>query len=102
MGDDDDVRFGARTWRCAVRLQRVEPLDVRAHVDDLADLYLVVLAKVPTASIFNGAHGSAIPLIAIARAASKAAGTEGRVADWLLEEARQVLGASRTRSQATR
>ena len=61
------------------------------HADDLADLYLLVLEKAPAASIFNGAHGAAIPLIEIARAASQGAGAEGRVAEWPLDDARQIL-----------
>jgi len=73
------VGNGQNRWTCV-------------HVDDLADLYLLALEKAPAASIFNGAHGAAIPLIAIARAASEAAGAEGRVAEWPLEEARQALG----------
>ena len=61
------------------------------HADDLADLYLLALEKAPAASIFNGAHGAAMPLIEIARAASEGAGAEGRVAEWPLDEARQAL-----------
>ena len=61
------------------------------HADDLADLYLLALEKAPAASIFNGAHGAAIPLIEIARAASEGAGAEGRVEAWPLDEARQAL-----------
>ena len=73
------VGNGQNRWTCV-------------HVDDLADLYLLALHNAPAASIFNGAHGAAIPLIEIARAASEGAGAEGRVAEWPLEEARQVLG----------
>lgn len=61
------------------------------HADDLADLYLLALDKAPAASIFNGAHGPAIPLVEIARAASEGAGAEGRVAEWPLDEARRAL-----------
>ena len=61
------------------------------HADDLADLYQLALEKAPAASIFNGAHGAALPLIEIARAASEGAGAEGRVAGWPLDDARQVL-----------
>ena len=61
------------------------------HADDLADLYLLALERAPAASIFNGAHGAAIPLIEIARAASEGAGAEGRVSEWPLDDARQVL-----------
>lgn len=62
------------------------------HADDLADLYLLALEKAPAASIFNGVHGAAIPLIEIARAASEGAGAGGRVAEWPLDDARQGLG----------
>lgn len=62
------------------------------HVIDLADIYLLALEKAPTASILNGAHSTAIPLIDIARAASEGAGAEGRLAAWPLEVARQALG----------
>jgi nucleoside-diphosphate-sugar epimerase len=73
------VGNGQNRWTCV-------------HVHDLADLYLLALEKAPAASIFNGAHGTAIPLIDIARAASEGAGTGGRVVEWPLEKARQVLG----------
>ena len=61
------------------------------HADDLADLYLLALEKAPAGSIFNGAHGAAVPLIEIARAASEGAGAAGRVAEWPLDDARQEL-----------
>ena len=61
------------------------------HADDLADLYLLALEKAPVASIFNGAHGAAIPLIEIARAASEGASAGGRVETWPLNDARQAL-----------
>lgn len=73
------VGNGRNRWTCV-------------HVDDLAELYLLALEKAPAASIFNGAHGAAIPLLEIARAASEGAGAEGRVVEWPLEEARQALG----------
>ena len=62
------------------------------HADDLADLYRLALEKAPVASVFNGAHGAAIPLIEIARAASEGAGAEGRVTEWPLVDARRALG----------
>lgn len=62
------------------------------HADDLADLYLLALERAPAAAIFNGAHGAAVSLVAIARAASEGAGADGRVAEWPLDEARQALG----------
>ncbi len=61
------------------------------HADDLADLYLLALEKAPPASIFNGVHGAAVPLIAIARAASEGAGAGGRVVEWPLDDARKML-----------
>ncbi|WP_233804750.1 NAD-dependent epimerase/dehydratase family protein [Paraburkholderia sp. HP33-1] len=63
------------------------------HADDLADLYAFSLERAPVSSVFNGVHGTATPLIEIARAASEAAGAEGRVEAWPLDEARQSLGA---------
>lgn len=72
------VGDGQNRWTCV-------------HADDLADLYLLALEKAPAASIFNGAHGPAIPLIEIARAASHGAGAGGRVAEWPLDEAQQAL-----------
>lgn len=62
------------------------------HADDLADLYALSLEHAAPGSIFNGAHGTAEPLIAIARAASEGAGAGGRVESWPIEEARQTLG----------
>jgi nucleoside-diphosphate-sugar epimerase len=73
------VGNGQNRWTCV-------------HVDDLADLYLLALEKAPAASILNGAHGVAITLVDIARAASESAGAEGRVSAWPLGEARQSLG----------
>jgi nucleoside-diphosphate-sugar epimerase len=73
------VGNGQNRWTCV-------------HVDDLADLYLLALEKAPAASIFNGAHGAAITLVDIARAASESADAEGRVSAWPLDEARQSLG----------
>ncbi len=61
------------------------------HADDLADLYLLALDNAPAASIFNGVHGAAVPLVEIARAASQGAGAAGRVAEWPLDEARRTL-----------
>ncbi|WP_413197251.1 NAD-dependent epimerase/dehydratase family protein [Pararobbsia alpina] len=63
------------------------------HADDLADLYVLSLEKAPPRSVLNGAHGEAVALIDIARAASEAAGAEGRVTEWPLDEARQTLWA---------
>ena len=62
------------------------------HADDLADLYGLALDRAPAASVFNGAHGPAVPLVAIARAASEGAGAGGRVAEWPLDAARAELG----------
>ena len=61
------------------------------HADDLADLYVLALERAPAASIFNGAHAAAVPLVEIARAASEGPGSEGRVAEWPLDDARQAL-----------
>lgn len=63
------------------------------HADDLADLYSLALERAPAGSLYNGVHGAPTPLVEIARAASEAAGAEGRVEAWPLGEARSTLGA---------
>jgi len=72
------VGDGQNRWTCV-------------HADDLADLYLLAIEKAPAASIFNGAHGPAISLVEIARAASHGADAGGQVVEWPLDEARQAL-----------
>ncbi|WP_149313758.1 NAD-dependent epimerase/dehydratase family protein [Methylobacterium sp. P1-11] len=62
------------------------------HADDLADLYAVALERAQAGSIYNGVHGAPTPLVEIARAASEAAGADGRVAAWPIEDARSTLG----------
>jgi nucleoside-diphosphate-sugar epimerase len=63
------------------------------HAEDLADLYALALERAPAGSVYNGVHGAPTPLVEIARAASEAAGAEGRVEAWPLDEARSTLGA---------
>jgi nucleoside-diphosphate-sugar epimerase len=62
------------------------------HVDDLAELYVLALEQAPAGSVYIGAHGDALRLRDVARAASVAAGKQGRVEAWALEEARTSLG----------
>jgi len=56
------------------------------HVDDLARLYLLALAK-PAGALYHATDGSAFRVREIAAAAN------GRAVSWPLEDARQTLGA---------
>ncbi len=61
------------------------------HVDDLAYLYVRALERAPAGAIFLGVHRTE-RLVDVARAASDAAGTGGRVVEWSIEDARRSLG----------
>jgi len=61
------------------------------HVDDLADLYVRALGA-ETGSLFIGASGPALRVTEVAAEASRTAGAEGRVQEWIPEEASHVLG----------
>jgi len=61
------------------------------HVDDLANLYVCALEKAPAGTVFNAATES-VPIRALMEVISRTAGTDGKIVDWSLEEARQVLG----------
>jgi nucleoside-diphosphate-sugar epimerase len=70
------------------------------HVDDLADLYVRLLEMAeplrrvpPGERIFHAAGGGAERLADVARAASEAAGTKGKVRFWPVAAARAKLGA---------
>lgn len=63
------------------------------HVDDLADLYVLVLERAEAGSMWLAAVGAAVPVREIAEAASRAAGLDGTVHAWPLDAARQTLGA---------
>lgn len=62
------------------------------HADDLADLYALALERASPGSVYNGAYGTPLTLIGIARAAGEAAGVAGRLEEWPIEAARQELG----------
>lgn len=61
------------------------------HVDDLADLYGRLL-DAPAGSLYHGADGPSWQARDLAAAAGIAAGGDGRVEPWSLEEAREALG----------
>ena len=61
------------------------------HVNDLADLYVRALGAASGTLLF-GAHGPAVPVRDVGEAASRAAGTGGKVGSVPLEEARKTMG----------
>ncbi len=61
-------------------------------VDDLARLYVLALEKAPAGSVYMAAHGPSYRVLALAEAASAAAGANGKTQAWPLEEARNNLG----------
>jgi nucleoside-diphosphate-sugar epimerase len=63
------------------------------HVEDLADLYLKALERAPAGTLLMVASGPSMTVREIAEAASRAAGAEGRVESWPIEQARERLGA---------
>lgn len=62
------------------------------HVDDLADLYVKALEKAPAGTLLMVAAGESMRVREIAEAASRAAGLDGRVESWPIEQARERLG----------
>ena len=62
------------------------------HVDDLADLYVRAIKSAPNGSVFNAAVQPTVPMSAIMKSVSIAAGAEGKTANLPLEEARQAMG----------
>lgn len=63
------------------------------HVEDLAQLYVSALEKAEAGSIYNAADNTSFTVREMARAASNGAGTNGAVTSWLLDDARNALGA---------
>jgi nucleoside-diphosphate-sugar epimerase len=63
------------------------------HVEDLADLYVKALEKAPAGTLLMVAAGESMRVREIAEAASRAAGLDGRVESWPIEQARERLGA---------
>jgi len=61
-------------------------------VDDLAQLYVLALAKAPAGSLYMAAHGPSYRVRELAEAASAAAGANGKTQAWPLEDARKNLG----------
>jgi nucleoside-diphosphate-sugar epimerase len=61
-------------------------------VDHLAELYVIALEKAPPGSLYMAVEGPSVRVREIAEAASRAAGAEGKVESWPLDEARPVLG----------
>lgn len=62
------------------------------RVDALAELYVLALERAERGSVYNASRGPAVPYVEIARAASRAAGADGRVEHIALEQARATLG----------
>jgi nucleoside-diphosphate-sugar epimerase len=60
--------------------------------DALAELYGAVVDQRVSQGIYNAARGASVPYVEIARAASRAAGGDGRIAHLALEDARAQLG----------
>jgi nucleoside-diphosphate-sugar epimerase len=61
-------------------------------VDDLADLYVLAVAKAPAGSLFHGSNGKTLKLRELAEAVAQPAGVAGKVQLWPVEEARKVTG----------
>ncbi len=62
------------------------------HVDDIADLYVRVLERADAGEVFIAAADEVVSFRELAEATSRAAGGDGPVASWPLEEARGALG----------
>ena len=62
------------------------------HVHDLADLYVRAVESSHRAEIFNAVDRSRFTQLDCARAASRAAGADGKVANLTLDQAREVFG----------
>ncbi|GAA2750301.1 NAD-dependent epimerase/dehydratase family protein [Kitasatospora cinereorecta] len=63
------------------------------HVDDLAELYLLALAKAEEGTVLHGIAHEAVPVAALAAAADLAAGGTGRAEPWPFADAAETLGA---------
>lgn len=62
------------------------------HVDDLAVAYRLAVELATAGAVYDLAHGPSVRVRDIARAASEAAGANGKTQAWPLAEARAVLG----------
>ena len=65
------------------------------HVEDLADLYLLVLENAAPGTLYSGSVLPAISVHDVAVAASKAGGAEGKTFSWPLAHAVKSFGAER-------
>lgn len=63
------------------------------HVDDLAELFALVVEDAPAGSLWHGVTEAAVPVTRLAEAAGRAAGVAGEPEVWPLEQARERLGA---------
>lgn len=62
------------------------------HVEDLADLYVRALERSPAGELYLGVSHRPVRVRDVAEAASLAAGMEGRVEAWPIEQARKEWG----------
>jgi nucleoside-diphosphate-sugar epimerase len=62
------------------------------HVEDLADLYVKALEKAPAGTLLMAASGPSLRVREVAEAAARAAGVDGRVESWPIEQAREKIG----------
>ncbi|WP_439680728.1 NAD-dependent epimerase/dehydratase family protein [Embleya sp. MST-111070] len=62
------------------------------HIDDLATLYSLVLAKADAGTLWHGVAVQAVATPALAAAVDVAAGGVGRAEPWPLEQAAEALG----------
>ncbi|GGW14128.1 hypothetical protein GCM10018980_13670 [Streptomyces capoamus] len=62
------------------------------HVDDLAELFVLAVAKAGAGSVLHGVAHEAVPVAALAAAADVAAGGTGRAEPWPLEQAAEAVG----------
>ncbi|MGN6393499.1 MAG: NAD-dependent epimerase/dehydratase family protein [Gemmatimonadales bacterium] len=63
------------------------------HIDDLADLYLLVLERAPAGTLLLATSGPSVTVKELAAAASRRAGAGGRTRSWPTADARAKLGA---------
>ncbi|HET6981603.1 MAG TPA: NAD-dependent epimerase/dehydratase family protein [Myxococcaceae bacterium] len=84
-------------WVASAKSQRkvVIPGDGRSrwsvvHVDDLAELYALILEKAPAGTIYNGSSGEVLTTGEIGRAIARRHGAE--LVLWPLDDARKAMG----------
>lgn len=62
------------------------------HVDDLADLYVRALEKAPAGTLLMATAGKSMRVREVAELVARAAGINGQVESWPVEQARERLG----------